>query len=96
MSQFVAINTCYGGFSLSERAVQMYAAYKGQPVDAVYSRDIPRDDHILLAISNQIGAAEASGRFAALKVVEIPDDVEWTVEEYDGNEWVAEIHRTWS
>jgi len=30
-----------------------------------------------------------------LKVVEIPDDVEWNVQEYDGNEWVAEKHRIW-
>jgi hypothetical protein len=29
-------------------------------------------------------------------VIEIPDDVEWEVEEYDGLEWVAEKHRTWS
>ena len=36
------------------------------------------------------------GRFSNLKVVEIPDDVEWTIEEYDGREWVAEVHRTWS
>jgi hypothetical protein len=28
-------------------------------------------------------------------VVTIPDDVAWTIEEYDGNEWVAEVHRTW-
>ena len=31
-----------------------------------------------------------------LKVVEIPDDVEWEIEEYDGNEWVSEVHRCWS
>ena len=29
------------------------------------------------------------------KVVEIPDGVEWTIEEYDGLEWVAEKHRKW-
>jgi hypothetical protein len=27
--------------------------------------------------------------------VDIPDDVKWEIEEYDGNEWVAEVHRTW-
>jgi len=30
-----------------------------------------------------------------LAIVEIPDDVEYTIEEYDGNEHVAEAHRTW-
>jgi hypothetical protein len=27
--------------------------------------------------------------------VDIPDDVKWQIEEYDGNEWIAESHRTW-
>lgn len=26
---------------------------------------------------------------------DIPDDVEWEIEEYDGLEWVSEKHRTW-
>jgi len=27
--------------------------------------------------------------------VEVPDDVDWYVEEYDGLEHIAERHRTW-
>ncbi len=38
---------------------------------------------------------EANGTFAELKIVEIPDDVEWVIEEYDGIEWVSEKHRVW-
>lgn len=57
-------------------------------------REIPRDDADLIAVVEALGEA-ASGKFAALKVVEIPADVEWTIEEYDGREWVAEKHRTW-
>jgi hypothetical protein len=30
-----------------------------------------------------------------LEIVEIPDDVEYTIEEYDGLEHIAEKHRTW-
>lgn len=30
-----------------------------------------------------------------LSVVDVPDDVEWQIMEYDGLEWVAEKHRTW-
>jgi hypothetical protein len=37
----------------------------------------------------------ANGAHANLKIVEVPPDVEWQIEEYDGNEWVAEKHRTW-
>ena len=33
-----------------------------------------------------------SGNF---KIVEVPEDAAWTVEEYDGWEWVAEWHRVW-
>lgn len=38
----------------------------------------------------------AYGDCADLKIVEIPDDVEWVIEEYDGIEYVSEVHRTWS
>ena len=34
-------------------------------------------------------------KYAELKIVEIPDDVNWYVEEYDGKEHVAELHRVW-
>jgi hypothetical protein len=37
----------------------------------------------------------ANGGFANLRVVKIPGNVEWTIDEYDGLEWVAEKHRTW-
>jgi hypothetical protein len=30
-----------------------------------------------------------------LKVVELPDDVDFTIEDYEGAQWVAEKHRTW-
>lgn len=33
---------------------------------------------------------------AKLKVIKIPNNVKVEIEEYDGNEWVAEKHRTWS
>jgi len=39
---------------------------------------------------------EVNGWCASLAVVEVPDDVEWEISEYDGMEHVAETHRTWS
>ena len=37
----------------------------------------------------------ANGKWAKLKIVRVPKDVKWTIEENDGWEWVAEKHRTW-
>jgi hypothetical protein len=92
--QHVVINTCYGGFGLSERAIREYKQMAGITDDKWYDRLAPRDDPYLIKIVRDLGMA-ANGDHANLKIVEVPPDVEWEVEEYDGNEWVAEKHRTW-
>ncbi len=56
--------------------------------------DFERNDPILVQVVEQLGE-KADGRFAELKVVEIPDDVEWEIEEYDGTEWIREVSRRW-
>jgi hypothetical protein len=38
----------------------------------------------------------ADGWASELVVVEVPDNVKWHIEEYDGSEHIAEDHRTWS
>lgn len=60
----------------------------------LHPRDIDRADPILVQVVEELGE-EVDGTYASLKVVEIPDDVEWQIEDYDGSEWVAEKHRTW-
>lgn len=91
----IVINTVYGGFSLSQKAVDMLNARKGkQEEESDYWR-IGRDDSDLVAIVENLGL-EADGRYASLKVVEIPDGVDWMIQDYDGIEWIAEKHRTWS
>lgn len=89
----VVINNCHGGFSLSPKALAEYKNRAGV-TDKLWDREIPRDDEHLVAIVLTMGE-EADGGCAELKVVSIPDDVEWQIEEYDGLEWVAEKHRTW-
>ena len=88
----IVINRCHGGFSLSDKALVLY--YKLSGNEGMYSRDIPRDDLHLVKVVETL-AKEANGRYAALTIVDIPDDVEWQIEEYDGMEWVAEVHRIW-
>jgi hypothetical protein len=56
--------------------------------------EIDRSDPILIQVVEELGD-KADGSCASLDIVEIPDDVNWTIKEYDGQEWVAEVHRTW-
>jgi hypothetical protein len=60
----------------------------------VYYFNIARNDKHLIQVIEELGK-KASGNFSDLKIVEIPDDVDWIIQEYDGMEWVAERHRTW-
>lgn len=90
----VVINTCYGGFGLSDEAMEEYCSRKGLNKDEIGSWDIIRDDPILIEIVERMGK-DAGGTFSRLKIVEIPDDVNWYIAEYDGREWIAERHRTW-
>lgn len=90
----VVINTCFGGFSLSGQAWQMYCDRKGISTMELATWEVPRDDSDLIAIVEELGR-KADGAHARLKVVEIPADVEWHIAEYDGQEHIAEKHRTW-
>lgn len=107
----IVINKCYGGFGLSDEAVREYARRAGIELETRKSRygpwtdftlngdywsyrDIERTDPILVSVVEEMGEA-ANGSCADLSVIEIPDDVEWKIDEYDGIEWVAEVHRTW-
>ena len=83
----VVINRCYGGFGLSEKAMKFLGVGSEWP-------DIARDDPKLIECVEKFGE-EANDTYAELKVVEIPDDVNWEIGEYDGLEWVEEVHRRW-
>lgn len=91
----VVINTCYGGFGLSKEAKDLYKQKKNINIDHFHSADIPRNDPLLIEIVELLGS-KANGEYAKLKIVTIPDNIQWQIEEYDGTEWVAEKHRTWN
>lgn len=140
----IVINRCYGGFSLSHKAVMRYAELKGEEIygyvearkaDGSYdfnnyelyseTEAVPfcihyitkkfksptveqlnanhseigarlesRDDPLLIQTVEEL-EEEANGSHAKLKIVEIPDDVKWFIDEYDGIESVEEEHRSW-
>ena len=54
-----------------------------------------RTDPTMIQVVEELGA-KANGRFAELKIVEIPDGINYTIEEYAGMEHIAEVRRTWS
>lgn len=56
--------------------------------------DVARDDADLVRVVEELGE-QANGCFAKLVVVEIPDDVKWEIQEYDGYETIHEVHRSW-
>lgn len=58
------------------------------------ARGFERDDPVLIAVVEELGA-KANGRCADLKIAEIPSDVNFQIDEYDGLEQVEETHRTW-
>lgn len=138
----VAINACYGGFSLSKEAIRMLykmgckyvhkmspEQYYGigwatrfeedkksdseyNPViegDSIIVEDIrgfysidtdeceysPRADKMVIEVIEKLGD-KANGMCAKIKIVEIPDGVNWTIDEYDGMESIHEKHREWN
>lgn len=119
----VVINSCFGGFSLSNEAFERLLERKGIEFETTPSKFAfgnsknywhkghagqeefyisfydfvngeQRDDADLVAVVEEIGT-QANGSCSELKIVEIPDDVEWHIDEYDGLEHVAENHRIW-
>lgn len=68
---------------------------KGYEDHSINNRPKDRADSDLIAVVEALGD-KADGKQASLKVVEIPDGTDYVITEYDGNEHIAEVHRTWS
>lgn len=127
----IVINTCYGGFGLSDAATKRYAELNGiklykedqgyithfftvpveeykkidaecklarnyDKINAIYYtlRNVERTDNYLIQVIEELGEA-ANGSCAKLKIIDIPDGVEWDIDEYDGYESIHEKHRSW-
>lgn len=89
----VVINTCFGGFGLSKKAEDYLIEH--YDFEEIYAHKIERNHEGLVEVVEKLGT-QANGRFSDLKIVEIPDNIDWEITEYDGMENVQEKTRRWS
>ncbi len=105
----VVLNSCFGGFGLSKAAIQMLIDKHGLDIDSDYgyvgnddfgivddNMDAYRMDKRLVSVVKKLGVDKASGKHAALRIVDVPDDVVdvhgWHISDYDGCESVHQSH----
>jgi len=99
----IAINKCYGGFGVS-KAIYDELGIKWDEYGYIDNESFGiesnnfyeyRKHPKLIAAIEKIGEKDASGNLADVRVVNIPDGVEWEIEDYDGIETIHESHRSW-
>ena len=106
----VVLNSCFGGFGLSKEAIDMLIDKHGLKIDSaeygyvdnevfgIEDENIEayRMDKRLVSVVKKLGVDKASGKHAALRIVNVPDDVVdvhgWHISDYDGCESVHQSH----
>jgi hypothetical protein len=97
----IVYNACYGGFGLSDEAVEMYLDLKGfkytktpdiwganfvvEGWEDFYYSDIERDDPTLVQVVETLGE-KANGMCANLSIEDLPKGTLYRITEYDGYE----------
>lgn len=56
--------------------------------------DEDRTNPLLIQVVEELGN-KASSKYAQLSIIEIPDGIEYEIDEYDGIESIHEKHRSW-
>ena len=108
----IIINTCFGGFNLSDEIKQLYTEKNrnfgilsiGYTTHMLFDLNMNkcladedfRTDPDMIDLVIAMDCEKASGPHSQLKIVRIPADVEYTIEEYDGKETIREVSRSWS
>lgn len=79
----IVLNKCYGGFGLSHWALDQLGIETEWEID--------RDDPRLIELVEKY-PDKASGYFARLKIIEIPNHcTDWELDEYDGLESIIYV-----
>lgn len=85
----VVINRTYGGFGLSKEFIEAYPQFKEYDY-SIYDDTDQRSDKDFISALESFGLEKAKGRYAILKIVEMPNDVtDWEIAEYDGSESIT-------
>lgn len=94
--QMIPIDIEEADFFYSVYSVPNPNDYKKEEFRDIYLTNRPEDrtDPDLIAVVELLGE-EANGSCAELAVVEIPDGVDYEIQEYDGWETIHEQHRSW-
>jgi len=99
----VAINRCWGGFGVSKEVFKALGmkwdnyGYLSNEDFGIKSDNYNayRSDPRLIEAIEKVGVSKSSGAMAKIEIVEIPDDVKFEIENYDGQESIHEEHRSW-
>jgi hypothetical protein len=94
----VVINRCFGGFGLSEAAIEEIATIQvgpsnGRRGNRAASNGSDRTHPALVATVKKLGKA-ANGDYAELAIVSVPRHLKWRISHYDGSESVVIAHPT--
>jgi hypothetical protein len=87
----VLYNTCYGGWGISDKAMELYKLrnINDNSIELVYDELLCRTDPILIQIYNELGD-EMNTKWCKIKIKKIPKKYEnyYFISEYDGKECV--------
>jgi hypothetical protein len=99
----IVVNKCYGGFSVSKDVYDElsipwdgygYISNDELGIDSENFTAYRADSRLIKAIE-KVGLKKASGALADLVIVNIPNNIDWYIDDYDGIETIHEDHRSW-
>jgi len=96
----VVINTKqFGSFSISSKAIEFIQKKiknkEGKKSIGCYAFDNDRSNPLLVEAVFKL-KDKANGLYSELKIVEIPNDIEWNIFAVNGEETIREKHRFWN
>lgn len=91
----VVINTCYGGFGITDEVKELYKKTTGKVLSYVVDTEF-RCDPKLIEIIETIGLENsADGPGTKLAIIEVPDDTQVEILDFDGYEEIVDARYHW-